>query len=43
MSNSGSAARTGTAETQAALWNPRARDHADVMEGCFHPLYESAQ
>ncbi len=42
MNDLATAPRTGSAQMQGTLWNARARDYAEVMEGFFRPLYESA-
>jgi SAM-dependent methyltransferase len=41
MTDTTTAARLGSAATQGDLWNPRARDYAELQEGLFRPLYES--
>ena len=33
--------RAGSAKVQGDLWNARARDYAEILEGFFRPLYES--
>jgi ubiquinone/menaquinone biosynthesis C-methylase UbiE len=42
MSDIATAPRVGTAQIQGDLWSARARDYAEIMEGFFRPLYESA-
>ena len=42
MSDIATAPRAGTAQIQGDLWSARARDYAEIMEGFFRPLYESA-
>jgi SAM-dependent methyltransferase len=29
----------GTAQVQGSLWGARARDYADIVEGCYRPVY----
>jgi len=41
MNDIANARPTGSAQVQGALWNARARDYAELMEGFFRPLYQS--
>jgi trans-aconitate methyltransferase len=42
MSDIATSACIGSAQMQGDLWSTRARDYAEIMEGFFRPLYESA-